>query len=586
MTAPFRTYEFLSADGTEPRSLPDRLGEIANVKDSGATGDGVTDDLAAILAAYNKGQVVLTATADSVGNVITFAGGVPASVLANYMYAIDENDPNVFNPGSPTVLSTTATTVTIASIHGTVHAGDTVTFNLYARGLLYFPPGTYYISAPVDVGQRPDGAMAHLDIIGAGAGVSVITCNFADYAIKRVGGGTGSVDGGFTVEKLSIINTHVDGGGIRAGASVGVALRDLNITADKAIDTDDSDIGTFGYFGSTSVIIENCNFQSQNALRAYSWGVAMGAEGAIINCTFNGFETGIRNFGGQGGCGVVGCYFELNSYGIASGWGPDQATYSSNGTALHAQGCHFKNNGCGIVATGGDCFFRGIMIEASEGTISGNPQYGVLCPGGSGTPFSGIRITGQYQVAGFAVTGSTGGANCVIEGVSVSNTSSLGGVDWILPGAASIANKFTGCNVAPVYTMSELPVQFKNYTVNTATWSAGVATITVILGVGDLPSGATFRVVISGVSQPGYDGTFIGSTVNFFTFTYPLASDPGGSGSGGAALAAIGSASEGDAFNVSDSNSSTWGANPSAGGSTHAKVRWGDGGTNWTVVGK
>lgn len=41
---------------------------------------------------------------------------------------------------------------------------------------------------------------------------------------------------------------------------------------------------------------------------------------------------------------------------------------------------------------------------------------------------------------------------------------------------------------------------------------------------------------------------------------------------------------EGDEFNISDSNTATWGATVAGSGSTHGLVRWN--GTNWTLVGK
>lgn len=56
MTTSFTTYAFPTTDaGTigHERTMPDRLADIKNVKDFGATGDGVTDDWAAITAAVN-----------------------------------------------------------------------------------------------------------------------------------------------------------------------------------------------------------------------------------------------------------------------------------------------------------------------------------------------------------------------------------------------------------------------------------------------------------------------------------------------------------------------------------------------------
>jgi Pectate lyase superfamily protein len=51
---PFSSFAFRTTGAPTARTLPDRLGELKNVKDFGARGDGSTNDTAAIQAAVNQ----------------------------------------------------------------------------------------------------------------------------------------------------------------------------------------------------------------------------------------------------------------------------------------------------------------------------------------------------------------------------------------------------------------------------------------------------------------------------------------------------------------------------------------------------
>jgi hypothetical protein len=501
---PFVNYAFASTDAPTERTMPDRLSDIHNVKDFGATGDGLNDDWAAIMAALN--------------------------------WAVSTN-----------------------------------------RGTIFFPPGTYYVSEPIDF------SVVNIVVAFVGAlGASTVLGSFPDYVFKRGGIATGNPS---IVENLTVINNDPAGGGIRNGACNGGGVRNCTVTANRGISIADVDTGGEGG-GSLDYTVENCTV-SPGANTSGSIGIMHIANGPVLNCRIIGYEIGMILWGQEGSRYIAGCYFEGNQ--IAYKPGVDAtggAAFESGGNTL--TGCYFKNNGTALhLISGGNARILGCRIEADEDvTVYGSiPQYGINLSGQS-VFFGGVVVDGQYEQYAISIASdnvNSGASRSRFIGVNAFNTSTHSGLVWLPPTTPQTA-EFCACNCpAPVYTMAGLPVQVRTYTINTATWSSGTATITVVGGPGDL-YGGSIPVTISGVSLSGYNGTFTATRIDFQSFSYSVA-DPRGSGSGGTAIATLGSAGEGDSYNVSDSNSATWGAPAAGGGSTRAKLRWGAAGTNWTVVG-
>jgi hypothetical protein len=601
----FTAYGFPATGASTNRTLPDRLSDIYNVKDYGATGAGFpTDDWAAITACLNHGEITLIAIGSNSGNTVTFAS-VPSAILngAGIMWGYDVTTPSAITSGEDGKVSQdvppTSTTVSFTHIAGTVHNGDHIRFRLKARGEIFFPPGNYYVSQPIDFYDGIGGN--DLDVNNCACrfrgclGQSIVTGNFADYVFSRFDDGTTRSNGLMAIENLTIINTHAAGGGIRMGVTQGASIRNCIITANKGINTNNVDHIVGGsWWGSFELEISSC-ILSPGSNVSGSEGLILDSDGPIFNNRIVGFETGIELFGGEGGMFIFGNYIANCGIGIAVGVGPGGTTVqsASSGQVLANW---FKDNRVAI--TGMTSIFAGNRIEATDGHAPGglNAQYGLQ---GIGTGFfAGNIITGNYDIAGISIADTlTVAQHSIFEAVQATNGSAtVGAVPWAISfNAVQTMPQFTACNTQIVCPVIKLPSW--NSTA-TGTWSAGTATISL---ASHGPSGSLndynggLQVTITGMTPSGYNGTFtIPATdvTSFFQFTYPLVSNPGGAGSGGIAAVYgivnnVATVQESDSYNVTDgTNGLGWGALITDTGThtTHYKIRFD--GTAFTVVGK
>jgi len=93
-------------------------------------------------------------------------------------------------------------------------------------GTIYFPPGNYHVSQPIDFSTGSINAI-FLGELGA----STITGNFADYIFRRSNSGIYSQ--GTVIDKLNVVNNNASGGGIKLGAASMGAIRNCTVTANQ-----------------------------------------------------------------------------------------------------------------------------------------------------------------------------------------------------------------------------------------------------------------------------------------------------------------------------------------------------------------
>jgi hypothetical protein len=260
----------------------------------------------------------------TVGRTLTFASVPTALTDLTYYSNHTRYVNNLTAPGSlylngdiggpriNTLVPATSTTVTLTFVVGVVSSGDVIEFPLFNRGNIWFPPGDYYISEPIDIGA-PRSTSAFASFTGT-QGQSIIRGSFDDYLIKRtLPDSQGSFGGGHHISGLTLINSTAGGGGIRIGAALGASVIDCDITADYCINEgnydDDVAAGGHGWGASLELAIENCTLRALTARRSGSTGIAKAANGPITNCTFMNFDTAARTYGQEGCAAFQGLLF-------------------------------------------------------------------------------------------------------------------------------------------------------------------------------------------------------------------------------------------------------------------------------------
>ena len=260
MTTPFTTYSFSATAPTPhfPRTTPDRLNDVFNVKDFGAVGDGKTDDTAAIRAAI--------------------------------VYAYSQNQ--------------------VSSASG--------------GGIVFFPPGVYYIGSPPldvsnDAGPQAAGAIM---LSGASRASSVLKGNYTT---------------GWLLELINGFN------GRWAGVS---GIRNLTIENDST--TLLSGAFRIQYLIANEFYAENCKFVGYNA---------------VIGAGDTELSTSFRN-----------CIFSYPGFRDANG-NETSNFYPANGSGLPANSSGLGYCGGACIACYAEGFDKGFILNGNAISVYSNRAY-------------------------------------------------------------------------------------------------------------------------------------------------------------------------------------------------------------------
>jgi Pectate lyase superfamily protein len=353
------------------------------------------------------------------------------------------------------------------------------------RGTIYFPAGTYNVTAPITFNYN-----GPLSICFRGDGAaSYLTGTFAPGYILDRSLVSPSNQAQVVIEKLQIQNhSGTSGSGaIRVGSCISAVIRDIVVVNGfTCITTEDSPGNS-----SQNAFIQNVHFIGADQTGCN--GLVMGGGGSVQGCDWIGCDFGARMYGNgwyMGGNRIERCNtaYLLGVDGAGTDRGASGFAICGGSTEGNWTGIDFSGTCSGFYI--GSMSFLGHsssnagMIPNIQGT-----QYHLLIRPNKASSgiFMGLGGGGDLaDVAGGSVGTSTNRANLLFLSCNISKGSSTapGAVDWILPNNAYTA-QWQYCNVAPVWTFSQLPTigsgnalegdEFSIRDSNTASWGANAA---------------------------------------------------------------------------------------------------------------
>lgn len=344
------------------------------------------------------------------------------------------------------------------------------------RGTIYFPIGSYKVTAPITFNY--DG---NLSICFRGEVGAAVFGNFSGYIFDRHLATPNNTSGGRVFERLSIQNSHAAGKCIRIGSTVGGAVRDCLLNGFICLTTEDA-VGQ----SSNNIYVENCTFANNGTVSGSHY-IIIGGGGAIQACTLSGSETAVRAYGS--GLHIAGNRSERCNTSWLLGVDSGDNAVGLSGFSLLAcstEGCwtayDFAGPCSGFVMSGCGTFSHD---SGNSGVVPGiqGGQYGIRIRAdcAQGGVIQGVSLSGAFDHAAFFIEDATSRTNLVIREANAAQSGGLGST-WSFPTNAYTA-RFVNNNENPAWTYSQRPTggnvlegdELDITDSNTAIWGATVA---------------------------------------------------------------------------------------------------------------
>jgi hypothetical protein len=433
MTANLNTASITANYTPTTRTIGERGFDVINVRDFGAVGDGVTDDLAAIQAAVDwcvSGtatfpDLVTTAPTTS-GTTLTFAS-VPNLVkrFCNgnaQTYITDFTDAAAIATGNTYGIAAGTTTITLNNaVTATVETGDAIRIMSQRRGIIYFPPGNYNISASIEFSIYE---VKYIHFLGAAG--AMITGSFNDALLKN-GNSANAQQSICIIEGIDFIQSGTSGKCIEIASNLCGTVRNCRIVA-----TGSSGVGVScftGNDGGASQVIQNCVLsgagytgEAPNTVppAATNIGVLAGNAVSIVGCDTVGWGTSVRH--SNQGLFFYGGRHENNGLVVKLGWRPDGADHISSGVFIGG----LSVESCGTVIDSRNSNSITISGISTQANVVGQSNYGIVIDGGHDITIQSVCLGGNgfdTMTAGYLIGHPSSGqtiarisfANCSCE---------------------------------------------------------------------------------------------------------------------------------------------------------------------------